>query len=109
MQAPVSSAAISAAVGFVLSLLIGFVPGLRAKLAAVPSQYKPLAVLGLCAVVAAALVGLACVGVDTGSGAVCPSPDLNSLYAFAASVLAALGGAQSAFALIVKPISGGEG
>ncbi len=109
METPVSSAAISAAVGFVLSLLVGFVPGLRNKLASVPSQYKPLAVLGLCAVVAAALVGLACAGVDTGSGAVCPNPDLNSLFAFAASIVAAVGGAQSAFALIVKPLSGGEG
>lgn len=103
MEQPISSTAIAAAVGVVLSLVLAFVPGLKSKFAAIPTDDKPIIVLGLCALTALVLTGLACVGVDTGSGATCPAFEASSLWAIVANVIAAAGTAQITFAVLVNP------
>lgn len=103
MSEPISSAAIAAAAGAVLSLVLAFVPGLKARFAAIPQDDKPLIVLALCAAIAVVVLGLTCAGVDTGSGASCPALNAAAVYGVVANVIAAAGTAQIAFTVLVNP------
>jgi len=51
---------LSAIAGVVLSLAFSYIPGLNTKFAALDVQYKKLSMLGLLALVAAAVFGLTC-------------------------------------------------
>ena len=51
--------------GIILSLLFSYIPGLNTKYAALSSEYKKLIMLGILALLAAAIYGLACWGVLT--------------------------------------------
>lgn len=102
----VTSASIAAAFGFVLSFALAFLPGVKKWFAAIGDDYtKRAIVLGFCFLLAVGLVAFACAGVETGSGAVCPTEiTVAVVYAFLANVLTAAGAAQTTFALLVSPI-----
>jgi len=60
-----TSQALAAAAGILLSLLFSYIPGLNTKFAALAKETKQLIMLGLLLVVAVCAFGLACAGVLT--------------------------------------------
>lgn len=99
------SKAVAGVFGVLLSLALAFVPKLKTKFAAIPQDDKPLFVLSVCAAISVALVALACVGIETGYGTVCPTFDANFFYGFIVNLVTAAGSAQVTFAAVVNPLT----
>lgn len=63
---------IGMAVYFALTFLVELIPPLRKQWDKIQGEWKPLVLLVTAIVLVAAATGLACLGIDTGSGIVCP-------------------------------------
>ena len=77
-----------------LSLALEIIPGFTDLWEGVAKKYKPLVVFVACLLIPLIIIGVSCLGVDLGFGAVCPNPAdsqmwvngvLLGLMAFAAS------------------------
>lgn len=101
---------IVAALGVVLAVLFELVPGLSDWFGALDKKTKLLVISGLCLLIAVGAPLLACAGIETGSGAVCPDFSNPQVYWYlVVSWLLAAGAAQTTFVgmKVVKPSGGG--
>lgn len=89
---------IVAALGVVLSFVFEFIPGVREWFDGLETKAKVALLSGLTLAIAVGALALACAGVQTGSGAVCPDLSQPQTYwDLVVAWLTAAGAAQTAY------------
>lgn len=76
--------------GAVLSLIFSYIPGLNVKFAGLASEYKRLIMLGLLALVAAAVFGISCTGFGDQLGILLACDKAGAMQLVQAFVIAAI-------------------